>query len=105
MEPQLNSVSAVYTTEEADVFLIDCNITDTTGATYDTQFVSRPDDPYGLAPLIRQWLADNPDFPRQPYVPPTPSLNEQITTAPIDLTGGPSLADIFGGSGNQLFPN
>ena len=28
-------------------------------------------DPYGLAPTIRQWLADNPDFPIAPYVPPT----------------------------------
>jgi len=104
MEPQLNSVSAIFTTDEPDVFFVDCNITDTTGQTYDTRYVLRPDDSFGLAPTIRQWLTDNPDFPRQIYVPPAPSLNERITGAPADLTGGPSLADIFS-SEHPLFPN
>lgn len=33
-------------------------------------YISYPDDPYGLNPRIRAWLEANPDFPIQPYVPP-----------------------------------
>lgn len=68
-----------------------------------TIFVSRPDDPYGINPQIRQWMSENPDAPVHAYVPKASNLNEQITNAPSDLTGGPSLSDIFGGA-NQLFP-
>jgi len=36
-----------------------------------TSYAYNETDPYGLSPQIRQWLADNPDFPIAPYVPPT----------------------------------
>lgn len=36
----------------------------------------RPDDPYGLNPVIKQWLVDNPEFPITPYTPP-PELTDE----------------------------
>ncbi len=71
-QPTLNSVSAIRDTNEAGVYVLMVNITDSNGETYDDQFVSRPDDPFGLGPAVRQWLSENPDFPVSPYIPPTP---------------------------------
>ncbi|WP_373365160.1 hypothetical protein [Sinorhizobium medicae] len=70
--PILNSISKVTATSEPQVYLVRCNITEIDGITYDTDFCSRPDDPYGVNPQVREWLAANPDFPIDPYVPPTP---------------------------------
>lgn len=78
MAMSLNSVSTVYATSEPDVFNLACNITDFYGETYDTQFCSRPEDPFGLNPDIRAWLAANPDFPIEPYVPPEPPTADEI---------------------------
>lgn len=66
----LNSVEMVTQMPEEGVFLLRCNITDIDDIIRDCDYCSRPDDPYGLNPTIRQWLADNPSFPRTPYVPP-----------------------------------
>lgn len=71
MSLKLNSISAVMATAEAGVFIVHCNMTDNDGDTYDAEYGSRPEDPYGLNPTIRQWIEDNPGFPIQPYVPPT----------------------------------
>ncbi|MEY9100476.1 hypothetical protein ABIA24_003385 [Sinorhizobium fredii] len=68
----LNSVSTITATPEPGVFFVGCNITDINGETYDTEYCSRPDDPFGLNPTIRKWLADNASFPVQPHVPATP---------------------------------
>ncbi|MCG5484019.1 MAG: hypothetical protein KK482_09895 [Sinorhizobium meliloti] len=68
---QLNEVYTVTATEEHDVYILGCNLTDINGHTYDADYTSRPDDTFGLNPVIRQWLSDNPLFPVQPYVPPT----------------------------------
>ena len=67
----LNAVHSVTATSEAEVLSLSINLTDVTGATYDAPYISRPEDTFGLNPIIRQWLADNPDFPVQPYTPPT----------------------------------
>lgn len=67
----LNAVSTVAATVEPGVFILYCNITDMEGNTYDTDYCSRTEDSFGLNPTIRQWLADNPSFPIQAYVPPT----------------------------------
>lgn len=71
MASKLNSVLSVMATIDPAVFILHCNITDLDGNTYDTDYCSHPDDTYGLNPTIRQWLADNPDFPVQPHTPPT----------------------------------
>ncbi len=76
-EMSLNEVFEVRSTSETDVFVLRCNITDYRGDTYDCDYCSRPDDPFGLNPTIRAWLTDNPNFPRQPYLPPTDEEKRQ----------------------------
>lgn len=71
----LNSVMSVRATHEPGVFSLLVNITDIDGETYDCEYCSRPDDPFGLNPTIRTWLTDNPDFPVQAYV--EPSIEQQ----------------------------
>ncbi|WP_331373771.1 hypothetical protein [Sinorhizobium chiapasense] len=68
----LNSVASVTATAETGVFIVNCNITDLDENTYDTDYCSRPDDPFGVNPTIRAWLDENPDFPIAPHVPLTP---------------------------------
>ncbi|MEY9531678.1 hypothetical protein [Sinorhizobium fredii] len=80
---QLNRVHSISATQDEDVYELSCNITDTTGASYDTVYVSRPDDPYGLNPSIRTWLQKNLDASIKPYVPPT---DEQIRASMPPLT-------------------
>lgn len=70
-EPILNSVAAVVETAEAGVYLVHCNITDVDGFSYDAVHCLRPEDNFGLSPVIREWMAENPDFPKTPYTPPT----------------------------------
>lgn len=41
------------------------------GETYDSDYVSRPGDTFGLNPAIRHWLIENPDHPIDQYTPPT----------------------------------
>lgn len=66
----LNIVHGITATAEPGVYIVNCNITDADGET-DTDYCSRPDDPFGINPAIRQWISDNPDFPIAPYVPPS----------------------------------
>jgi hypothetical protein len=68
---KLHEVQAIHKTVEPGVFHIMCKITDFEGQTYDALHVLRPEDPYGLSPTIRKWIADHPAFPVQDYVPPT----------------------------------
>jgi len=67
---KLNSVSAIQALEEDGVFALLINVTDLSG-TRNQWFVSRPDDPFGLGPDVRAWLAANPNYPVSEYVPPT----------------------------------
>lgn len=71
----LNEVRAISATGEPEVYELSINLTDISGQTYDCDYLSRPDDTFGLNPTIRKWLADNPKFLIQPYTQPT---GEQI---------------------------
>lgn len=70
-DPIVNQVYSVSYTAEPGVYIVSCNLTDMNDQTFDADYCLRPDDPYGCAPALRQWMADNPDFPIDPYVPPT----------------------------------
>lgn len=84
MDPiSLNSVASVKATQESGVFVLECNITDINGETFDCEYVSRESDTFGLAPTVRQWLVENPSFPVTPYVPPT---TEEVRAAMPSLT-------------------
>jgi hypothetical protein len=104
--PQVTEIMKITDTAEGNgVYLLDLKIQHAEGAEpEEDQYLSRPDDPYGVNPQIRQWLSENPDAPVHEYVPRDSNVNEWVTSAPDDLTGGPSLAEIFG-SESDLFPN
>lgn len=69
MALSLNEVYSVQKTKEDGVLLVKCNITDLDDVVYDCDYVSRPEDSFGLNPAIRKWLVDNDDFPISAYVP------------------------------------
>ncbi|WP_373413718.1 hypothetical protein [Ensifer aridi] len=50
------------------------------------KYRSRPDDPHGINPQIRQWMSENPDAPVHVYVPPPPPTAEEIRAAMPQLT-------------------
>ncbi|WLR91023.1 hypothetical protein [Shinella zoogloeoides] len=78
----LNSVASVKATPENGVYLLDCNITDRDGFTYDCEYCSRPEDMFGLNPTIREWLVENEgSYQVVPYVPPT--VEEMRATFPL----------------------
>lgn len=51
-----------------------------------TKYVSRPSDRYGINPQIRKWIVDNPNFPIDSYVTPTPPTAEEIRASMPKLT-------------------
>lgn len=69
--PILHEIFSVRATVTPDVYVLKCDLTDMNGERYTANYVSIPGDTFGLAPVIRQWLMDNPEFPIEPYVPPT----------------------------------
>ncbi|AWI60338.1 hypothetical protein [Sinorhizobium fredii] len=95
MTPSLNNVYSVSATEEEGVYILECNITDMQGDTYDAEYVTRPDDSFGLNPTIRQWLSDNPEFPIEAHVPPT---IEEIRAAMRPLTARQLRLGLVSGS-------
>lgn len=70
---ELHEIISVGETDEAGVYLAKADITDIAGERYTCDYVVRPDDNFGLAPVIRaaidQWVAD--EKPVQPYDPPS----------------------------------
>lgn len=83
---ELNQVYSAKATQEPGVVILSCNLTDMNGATYDCEYCSRPDDPYGLNPVIRAWIAAN-QAQIQPYVEPPPPTAEELRAAMPRLTG------------------
>ena len=68
---QLHQVYSVKATKDALVYLIEADITDNVGESSRVDYVSRPDDPYGLNPTFRQWLTSNEGaYTIEPYVEP-----------------------------------
>lgn len=73
----LHQVYSVKATKDALVYIVDADITDSVGDTSRVDYVSRPDDPYGLNPTFRKWLVDNQgSFTIEPYVEPVLSPEE-----------------------------
>lgn len=64
----VNSVISVTATERPNVYVLVLDVTDT-GETYECQYVSNPDDPYGINPTLRLWLAVN-SYAVLPYEAP-----------------------------------
>lgn len=43
-------------------------------------------DPYGMAPTLRQWMIDHPEFPITPYTPPPEPTIDEIRAAMPPVT-------------------
>ena len=54
----INQVFQVRATAEPDVYLMTLIVNDK-GQTYQCQYVSSPNDPHGINPHLRDWLATN----------------------------------------------
>lgn len=68
--PILHEVFEVRATNVEHVYVVDVELTDMTGERYRADYVSAPDDPFGLAPTVREWLNTN-EYEVVPYVAPT----------------------------------
>lgn len=98
---QLHAVHSVTRTSDPDALSLTVDITDAKGESRTVEFCYRPSDQAGLSPLVGEWLAGNPDFPIQPYVPPTieetrvtmPSLTARQLRLGL-VNGGFSLAQV-----------
>ncbi|RDL51246.1 hypothetical protein BLJAPNOD_02378 [Ensifer sp. M14] len=49
-------------------------------------YAYRVSDPFGLAPVLKDWLAANPGFPVDPYVPPPAPTPEELRAQMPPLT-------------------
>ncbi|QRM54751.1 hypothetical protein [Sinorhizobium sp. BG8] len=68
----LHSVFSVRATRDEGVYILDVDLTDMNGERYRCDYVSAPDDTFGLGPVIRQWLIDNEgSYEIAPFVAPT----------------------------------
>ncbi|RVH87800.1 hypothetical protein CN204_04170 [Sinorhizobium meliloti] len=82
----LNAVRSVAATNEDGVYVVECNITDALGETYDAVSIVRPDDHHGLNPTLRKWMSDNPSASIAPYTPPPAPTQDQVRAAMKPLT-------------------
>jgi len=84
---KLHSLTAVKADAETGVYIATVDITDAHGDRYDTEYVSRDGDIYGLAPAIRtaitQWIADGK--PVDSYVEPGPVVPDRVTARQFKL--------------------
>lgn len=70
-QPILHAVYGVKATIEELIYQVDVEITDMAGQSYRCDYLSRPEDTFGLAPTIRGWLiANEGSYVIAPYVPP-----------------------------------
>jgi hypothetical protein len=77
---ELLSVNSAQATNDPDVIIV--QIVADVGLGIGPEplsFTVRKDDPFGLGPVIREWLAANPGFPILPYVAPKPEVPHEIS--------------------------
>lgn len=76
----VHEIISVTATDETDVYLAVVEVTDADEGRYVTEYVSRPNDPFGLASAVRaaivQWISDGK--PVAPYVPPPEPTPEEL---------------------------
>lgn len=71
-DPKLHRVYSVTALPEEGALLVHVDITDMEGQRMRVHYPSREGDPFGLNPIIREWLAKNDgNFTIKPYEPPT----------------------------------
>lgn len=82
-QTHLHEVFSIQATERDNVYILDVDLTDSNGERYRCDYVSDPNDTYGLNPTIRHWLSINEgNFIVAPYAPPT-AEDLRATMAPV----------------------
>lgn len=77
IDPILHEVFTVRKTDQPDAFILDVELTDFRGERYRCEYVSHPDDDYGLNPTIRKWLvANDGEYTAIPYIEVVPTIEE-----------------------------
>lgn len=102
---QLHELLSVRHGATAGTFVASVDITDATGDRYACDYVSVPNDPHGLAPVVRaeidKWLSD--EKPVQPYEPPPLDGVKAGLKARLDTAAeNERLKYITGGSGQTM---
>ena len=83
----INSVTKITRDSDGSSLIVECNISTASGDdAFDAKHAYRDDDPHGLSPVIKQWIADHPDFPIDPYVAPEPLTPEELRAKMPPLT-------------------
>lgn len=85
--PRLHQLISAQMTREQNVYVVRADITDSTGERYEVDYVSRPHDGNGLAPLIRAALVSWIDAGNTltPYTVPGPAVPERVTARQFKL--------------------
>ncbi|UVK39924.1 hypothetical protein LHFGNBLO_001339 [Mesorhizobium sp. AR10] len=65
----LHQILSITATDEPECFIVRADITDSLGERYETDYASRPNDNFGLNPLIRKAL-ESTELTVRPYVKP-----------------------------------
>lgn len=86
MTVELRDIISVSLTKTPGVFGVACEARIEGVDEFIAKHIYRPDDPYGLSPQIKEWLAERPDFPIKPYVPPQPPTPEELRARMEPLT-------------------
>ncbi|MBW6421601.1 hypothetical protein KX729_09130 [Rhizobium sp. XQZ8] len=69
---KIHQIHKITATAEPDVYIIDLDLTDMDGEVARCDYCTRPGDPYGANPEIREWLtANSGSYTIEPYVEPT----------------------------------
>lgn len=86
--PRVTEILKISDTAEGNgAYLLDVKIQFSEGGEpKQVEYLSRPDDPYGVNPQIRQWMSENPDAPVHAYVPPPAPTIEETRAAMPTLT-------------------
>lgn len=81
--PRVTEIMKISDTAEGDgIYKLDLKIQYKEGAEPEiAEYISRPDDPFGVNPQIRKWMSENPDAPVHAYVPPPPPTVEEVRAA------------------------
>ncbi|RVQ17752.1 hypothetical protein CN067_20930 [Sinorhizobium meliloti] len=82
----LHNVLSVAATDTVGIYEVMVDATDASGSRDVSAYLSRPEGVFGLNPKIRDWLAENPDFPIAPYVPPPVPTPEEARAAMPPIT-------------------
>lgn len=86
MSLTLIEVHSIAHTEETGLYLANVTAELIDGIPEVMDSYIRASDPHGLSPMVIEWMAENPDFPVSPYVPPPEPTPEELRSRMPALT-------------------